>query len=902
MNLNRPLYFLTCIFCILCSIKSFAQPINNYTSYIRKIDSLSDMGLPKSALAEVDRFEEYARRNNHPAYQVKATIYRILFHSYLEENALEKVITQLKSDIEKSKYPVKQVLQSLLADVYWKYYQENRFQIYKRTTLEKPGTDFTRWDLSTLANEVSKLYWLSLKDFNKEQGTLVDTLKEVLTDNDSTRYLRPTLYDLLAHRALDFFLSDEPNLPKPKLPFNLNDKVMFANSADFAEATIHTSDTLSISYQGIKLLQQLTLFHLKRKNDAALADIDLERLQYVYKTSRLFNKGLLYISALKQVINTREISDITGDAYVLLGKYYKERDSLMTAQFYLNKAIELLPKSLAANNARSLLEKIAQKEIKLSIENVNIPGKPILALANYRNLSKIHYTLYKPTQQQFQELYKLSTEEQFWPNNNEIRPRPSVKKYLLNLRPVLEDSVQLPGPVDLKTYSAEFMINPLPAGDYLLLCRDANSDENYLWNFTEFKVSNLSYFTRKNPKGDIDIIVLNRETGAPLAGVGVRVKESHYEKNEIKQVLIGSGISDKNGIFSIDSLGTNSYQIAVSLFTQADSLIDKYRYIDGVISTKQKIEPEIEEEQTILFTDRQIYRPGQTIYFKALQVIGKGKKTRIVADKEIDVGLYDANWKQTGEITLVTNEFGTISGSFIIPQNTLNGKYTLDTDDGRINVQVEEYKRPSFQIEFESFKKPYKLNDSITLKGIVRAFAGYGLSRARVVYRVTRNNDSYYKDGPEIKTDTVYTNADGEFTVPFRALPSVEVSNGIWKNCVYQISADVTDARWESHTMVKSLRASADFSLYLYKWLPSLVFARDSIKIPVSISNYDNWLQDGEVRVKVYSLKTPLTASINRLWTAPDTENFTEEQFNKLFPCLRFDDRMREVKNWDKGI
>ena len=404
MNLNRPLYILTCIFCILFSIKSFAQPINKYSSFIRKIDSLSDMGLPKSALAEVDQFEEYARQNNHPAYQIKATIYRILFHSYLEENALEKVIIQLKSDIEKSKYPVKQVLQSLLADVYWKYYQENRFQIYKRTTLEKPGTDFTRWDLSTLANEVSKLYWLSLKDFNKEQGTLVDTLKEVLTGNDSTRYLRPTLYDLLAHRALNFFLSEEPNLPKPKLPFNLNDKVMFANSADFAEAPIHTSDTTSISYQGIKLLQQLTLFHLKSNNKDALTDVDLKRLKYV-RRSGLYEKDSLFISGLKQVINTREISDITGDAYVLLGRYYKERDSLITAQFYLNKAIKLLPKGLAANNARALLEEIGQKEIKVSIENVNIPGKPILALANYRNLSKIHYTLYKPTQQQFQELY-----------------------------------------------------------------------------------------------------------------------------------------------------------------------------------------------------------------------------------------------------------------------------------------------------------------------------------------------------------------------------------------------------------------------------------------------------------------------------------------------------------------
>ena len=168
------------------------------------------------------------------AQLTRAAIYRMTFQSDLENDALQAVISGLKKDIEKAGYPVKPVLQSLLAQMFWNYYQQNRYQFSQRSQLNKRDTDFTTWDLKTIIDETSRLYDLSLKDATKEQSTPLSVFDDVLEGDKATRYLRPTLYDLLVQRALDFFLSGESGITKPRLAFSLNDPRFFADSKTFA--------------------------------------------------------------------------------------------------------------------------------------------------------------------------------------------------------------------------------------------------------------------------------------------------------------------------------------------------------------------------------------------------------------------------------------------------------------------------------------------------------------------------------------------------------------------------------------------------------------------------------------------------------------------------------------------
>jgi hypothetical protein len=315
--------------------------------------------------------------------------------SYIEENALVAIISRLKADIDKANFPAKPVLQSLLAETYWKYYQQNRYQFSQRSHLAKANADFTKWDLQTIVNEVSDLYKLSLSDALKEQNTPLNVLSGVLEGDETTRFLRPTLYDLLVHRAFDFYLGDEPELTKPKLPFVLNDPNLFTNSQNFASISFKTSDTTSNFYRGIELLQLASLFHIRRNDTEALADIDLKRLHFFYNKAKLAGKDSLYLAALQQIAVKYSENPISSQAIVLQGQYYQDLDSLKTAYSYFKKATLAYPQSLGGKNAFKLMAQIEAKSLSVTMEDLNIPGKPLLALLSYQNVTHTKISIYK---------------------------------------------------------------------------------------------------------------------------------------------------------------------------------------------------------------------------------------------------------------------------------------------------------------------------------------------------------------------------------------------------------------------------------------------------------------------------------------------------------------------------
>ena len=217
----------------------------NYQTLNHRIDSLIEIGLPKSALNEVDKLDQLARREKNVPMQIKAVIYRMTFQSYIEENAQVAIINRLRLDIEKTSFPVKPVLQSMLADMFNQYYRQNRYQFSQRSRLEKPSADFTQWDLVTLINETCNLFIASLRDAKREQATPVDILDGILIGDKGTHHLVPTLDDFLFHRALLDLWTDEPSLIKPRLAFSINDPLLFSDSRTFANLSIPTSDTSS---------------------------------------------------------------------------------------------------------------------------------------------------------------------------------------------------------------------------------------------------------------------------------------------------------------------------------------------------------------------------------------------------------------------------------------------------------------------------------------------------------------------------------------------------------------------------------------------------------------------------------------------------------------------------------
>ncbi|HZX57415.1 MAG TPA: MG2 domain-containing protein, partial [Mucilaginibacter sp.] len=902
-SLLKKLKFLL-ILVLLFSFKVGSAQVK-YDAISFRIDSLAAMGLPKSALAEVDKLERLARENNNAPQQIRAVVYRMTFESYLEQDALTAIINRLKLDIAQSTYPVKPVLQSLLGEMYWKYYQQYRYQYARRSRLLKPDTDFTKWDLQTIITETSHQYELSLHDAERAQTTPISVLDGVLAGDSSTRYLRPTLYDLLLQRALSFYLEDEPALTRPKLPFSPNDPALFADSRTFADLPVKTTDTASTYYVGLKFLQQGTAFHLKMNQQEAVADLDMQRLKFLFGKSHAEQKDSLYLAALRGIALSFAQKPISSEALVLQGQYYSNLDSLVTAYNYYKQALTAYPESQGGQNAATLIREIEVKEIAATVEEVNAPGKPLLALLNYRNITQANFTVYHLSEAQLGNY--LAGYKSYYTKDSRL-------DFLKKLKPVQSRELKLTDLKDFRKHSAEFKIDALLPGNYVLLVKEnATSDETQT-GLANFRVSRIAYTARENPDEKTEFRVMDRETGAPLSGVKILLsgKRNRYDTNyktSYTEDIVDNGTSDKNGFFITDKFGGNN-QMSMGLRIKGDTLNEGQRYIAGAMDNSD--DEDDPEDKTILFTDRQIYRPGQTIYFKGLQLQTFKGKSKILPDKTLTVEFLDVNNKQVSSVALKTNDFGTLCGSFIIPQNMLDGNVTIKTVVGEISVKVEEYKRPTFQVAFLPLKESNKLNDSVTIRGTVLAFSGYGLSRAKVAYHITRsenfdyynynrhvhtNRYNYNRQTAEIKTDTTTTDDRGNYIIKFKAIPG-EADKAYVINYRYDITADVTDASGETHTGETSVNVGNN-DIKIVGYLPAQLLAKDSIRLPLSINNLNGQEQKGDIKVEVYALQNPGQLFKNKLWSKPDTYLLSKADFKEDFREYAYGDE-DEASAWKR--
>jgi len=892
---------LTMLLTLLCSSGiAFSQ---SYQKLTIQIDSLAEIGLPKSALIEVDKLDQLARKENNVPMQIKAVFYRMTFQSYIEESPLVKIINRLKLDAQLASFPVKPVLQSVLAGMYYQYYQQNRYQFTKRTHLEKPSEDFTQWDLQTILEEISRLYKSSLSESKREQATPVDVLDGILTGDKDSRYLRPTLYDLLLHRALDFFLAEEPGLTRPKLAFDINDSRFLSDSKTFAGITIKTTDTASTFYMGLNYLQQATLFHIQNHQDEALADLDMRRLQFIYNKTNLIDKDSLYKTALKRIVSKFSGYPISVDALMVLANYEKNKGNFKAAMEYAQKAVSAFPESLGGHNGVVLIKEIQQQALTVSVENQNIPGEPILAQIRYRNINSVNYKIYRLTDAQ----YKLYSEnhKKFGGDNSKLKTTDLLLSLLKNIKssPIIE--LQLPDPKDYASHTTEFKIDQLKPGNYLLWMGNAESADSSLINFVDFRVSWLSYLKRTNPDNNIEFRVMNRKTGEPLKNVTVTLT-IHSTTNS--SVTVKTGLTDIQGFYRPEKpIPQDHPSVDVQLKSNGDTLTDPSMRIFNEFFRFNDDKP---TDNTILFTDRQIYRPGQTIYFKGLQLLVTNGRSAIETNKEVTVQFIETSTKVAATLKLTTNEFGTFNGSFIIPQNILNGRMRIQTPAGMVVVQVEDYKRNSFKTELLSVKECYKPNDSIHLKGQVKAFSGYGLSQARVIYHITRtqtisyniNEPNYYRsilpELTEIKTDTVNTDEQGKFQISFIASPKENADlNKIIYN--YSINIDVTDATGETHSVNTVIKVAKN-NLILSANIPVEYKIQDDGKLSMGINNLNGQPQKGVIRVQVFSVINPGKLVKRREWQMPDQYLMDKNTFKSAFPYYSYRNE-DDNKTWPMG-
>ena len=892
---------------------SMAQTKKDYEKNWKKVAELQKKGLTKSALQEVLVIYNLAVKDGNDAQQVLSSMYQIMYRNMVEEDSQENNIFLVDTLIAKAKAPAKNILQSMQAEMFWQYLQNNRWKFYDRTKLaEEKSKDITTWSIDKLYATISALYKTSLQNNALLKTTKLDGLNDIIIKGENTRQLRPTLYDFLTQRALEFFMNDEDGITKPAYQFKIDNAAAFTKADDFVKASFPTKDTASLQYKALLIFQELLKFHLADANPDALIDADLIRLNFVNQYAAIDNKEKLFEEALLAIEQKYPNNPAIAQAMYLRGNIYYSRGQRFKPftktenQYEIKRAKELFetvyarfPKSEGGVNAKNTILQIEQPSLNIETEQVNVPLQPFRTLVKYKNIKTLYLRVIKTTREELKNLDRREYEK-LW-------------KAYTDMKPVKNWSVNLPDLHDYQEHATEIKIDGLPNGTYLILASIEPTfllTKNILAKQQTF-VSNISYTHTNNN----DYYVLDRDNGQPLANARVQLWESryNYSKNIYEDIKAEKYTTDKNGFFKLkESKDYRNFLMQVTY--GADEL-----FMDENNSTYyyNSYTPEI-EKHTFLFTDRSIYRPGQTLYFKGI-VISKEKdvtKSDVVPNYKTTIQLKDANGQQSAELNVTTNEFGSYKGSFKLPEGVMNGNFSLyDTaTKSSIGFSVEEYKRPKFFTEIQKPKGTYRINDSIEVTGTAKAYAGNNVDGAKVTYRVVRKVrypiwwgwGGYYKGFPlgnneemEITNGITITDAKGEFKIKFKAIPDESVDKKDQPTFYYEVSADITDINGETRSGSTSV-AVAYQMIQLNINMPETLPA-DSLKnLKISTTNLNDIFEKANVNVTITKVISPTKILRDRYWQIPDQFTMSKNEYEGYFPYDVYKDEDQKDK-WPLG-
>ncbi|HPS12916.1 MAG TPA: alpha-2-macroglobulin family protein, partial [Prolixibacteraceae bacterium] len=850
------------------------QTKKNSSWYARQFeitDSLIGIGLPRDAEPVFDQIIARSEKEKNHVMLLKAIDYRMVNSCYFEENALLKVIGDLRTEMVKMDFPVNQIAHSILANLYWNYYSENRWKYHNRTTLSQDaGNDIETWDLNRIMQEVITQFDSSLLNPYRLRKIPVEAFDEMLAGDKNTRNLRATLYDLLAYRALDIYKNDEAGLTKPAEPFSLNNPAFFQPASGFANIPITTNDSTSLKFKAISLYQQLTQLHLNDKPNDVLVDLELNRLEYVHNNNTIHDANSLYESALFQLSNIALNKELKAEVLYRLAYFRYDDDSQnLKGQLHpilalCDSVIENFPKTEGCRHCKKLKEVIMADKLAIDAEAQIIPHKPFLVKLTYKNLNRVFFRLYQVN----------STSAFFQDNFNNQR-----LDSILTQRTMQEWSQTLPDSGDFKSRSVEVPVKPLDKGFYVLVVSDKTKFPKDSKTIAVAINSTNLFCSKRNSDNTGCFSINNRANGIPLANVKAEFysREYDYEHRKSKSILFKTLMTDNNGMVYYK---WNDRPVRINISQDGDTLFVPFIYSNHFNS-------ELSSQQTAIYTDRAIYRPGQTLYFKGLMLKFKKNVPEIIPGAQETVELLDPNWNKVSSLNVTSNEYGTFSGSFVIPTGLLNGNFTIRSNNGSYDIRVEEYKRPTFEVTYQPIERAYGFNDSVTVVGMAKAFAGYPIDNAKVSYRITRNAESrwYWRPANEaeafIANEEISTNSEGKFNIHFfTSDESIIDKNLIY---TYSIVADVTDANGETHSATQTIRISKS-PLVVMADLPDKVFANDLPDFKVQTTTINGEKTDAQVSVEIIKLKSPGTILFDRAWGKPNTYIINENDFRKTFP------------------
>ena len=476
------------------------------------IDSLEEKGLYADALRLTDEVLATARSEGDRLTEFRAWMERARFQGYtgVDESVS---LDELEARAGDAPEPLRALLHSALGQAWWQRYENERWRVLDRTNTIGDPDDPDTWGQRAYMAKVLGHFQASLE----ARDTLVELPVHVLDgllDPAGEAHLRPTLYDLLAHRALAVFTNPETRLAEPASRFQLDQEKDFALFESFAHPRQQHPDSASWLFQALRLYRDLARLHLSDTRPDALVDVELQRLAFVREHSMLPDKDSLYLDALT-TLRTRLPKDscwsevthamarfhageggryqrLAGDAY----KHAKD-----TALALCEEGIARFPGSFGARHCEALRRELTRPALRLQAEEAVAPEQAFGALLFHANLQEVFWRI-------------VPEPDDAWQDHLDA----DGVKALRSRKPVLQGKQELPDHDDLNEHAVELPFEGLPVGGYRLVIsatEDLDPAKGPLVH-VPFRTTRLSLVERQGPENATELLVLDRVSGRPV--------------------------------------------------------------------------------------------------------------------------------------------------------------------------------------------------------------------------------------------------------------------------------------------------------------------------------------------------------------------------------------------------
>jgi uncharacterized protein YfaS (alpha-2-macroglobulin family) len=831
----------------------------------KKVEQAIKQGLPKTAITNLEPIIHAALKEKAYAEATKAVGLRIALEGNIQGNKPEERITRLEAEIVKAPKEMTPVLQTLLAHWYWEYYQQNRWRFLQRTaTSQAPGNDFTTWDLPRLFAEIERQFQNALAAENVLKATPVQAWDDLLQKGTLPDRYRPTLYDFIAHEALDFYTSGEQGGARPEdtIDFLANQPVygsvpLFGTGEEFAGAKIERRNNAAPIERALFLFRDLINFHRGDKDPSAYAAVDLERLVWAHNVAVGEDKDSRYKASLKAFVDRWADHEVSALALHYWALVLQQEDDLVEAHHLAQRGAQIFPQSPGGKLCRNLITEIESKSASISTERVWNEPWPKLEV-NYRNVEAVY-------------LRAIPYKWEVFLEKNHRRPEAlsdQEKRAVLATKPGLEWSEKLPPTSDYKarTFHSAPPRKLEPGFYFIAASHDPGfNQKGNIVSLADVWVSDLALVTRTR-SGFIEGFVLQANSGEPIAGAEVSVWHLDNTGNRIADSTLHT---DENGFFSMKATSNRGYLLRARHQSQElATAADLWAYDAGV---DQRLRP---TAQTFFFTDRAIYRPGQIIQYKGICLSSDQTKDNydVLKGEDLTVVFRDVNGKEIARHQHRANDYGSFAGSFTAPRDGLLGQMHIETlgrATGSAYLRVEEYKRPKFEVTLDAPKTAAKLNEKVTLFGHATSYTGAAVDGAQVKYRVVRqvrmpwwwgwySRGALQGESQEITHGHARTETDGSFKIEFTARPDLKVPETDEPTFIFQVNADITDAAGETRSAERTVRVgytALEATLTANEWQ----IDDQAVELKLQTKSLDDEPQIAEGNVKIYELQAPPT-------------------------------------------